>query len=138
MRRVEKSIFGWHVLLATVVVIAVFLEGCIRRDKDGVFPEEVARNFLIAVQKNDYSTAAKYWNSDAPENFKHNSGLSFNEYCEKYFKCDTFELGKPYTGKTGYVFIEFSGKLGGKDKGYALPLKKVDDRWLLYGHRLTP
>lgn len=121
-------------LTVVICALGLVLQGChpARRDKNGHRPEEVAAAFILAVQHGDITQAAEYWVPGSIPNVEANFGVSFEEFCIREFKCDSYALSKAEKGKGPWYHVGFEGEvMGGDPKSFGLYLKLVEDEWRL-------
>lgn len=142
MKRTAKTlIWVWHTnrrcrccIIFLVIAFASLLSGCssrVRRDSGGALPSNVVSNFVVAVQRRDYSAARTYWNPDAPTDILRGAGLTFEQFCAEHFDCDGFELSAPLPGKPGIVLITVEPQPIGSSKGYTCSLEMIADKWVI-------
>lgn len=121
---------GWLLLLLPgCCALALLAFHSAPRDKNGNRPRDVARAFIEAVQSNDFAGAASYWKSGTPRYMEINTGMSFEDFCNETFKCDTYKLGVTTRQKEGLRMVPFSGKLNGRVKAWSLYFDKVGGQW---------
>lgn len=107
------------------------------RDEDGHKPEDVARMFIESVQVGDFVEAATFWKSGDTHNIEANAEMSFESYCAKNFKCDTYQLSMLGTDKRCRV-VGFRGKDSSGPKTYALFLERIDGKWQIRMDKFMP
>lgn len=99
-------------------------------DADKHRPNEIAEMFVEAVNKGDYKRAESYWRKGDALTIEANWKMSFQEFCLKEFKNDSYKLTFAGKDRNSYVYY-FQGMEKERRKSFQLYIKSVEDRWRL-------
>lgn len=129
---------GALLLLSACYASALFLYHWAPQDRNGNRPRDVAKKFVEAVRTNDVIKAASFWKPDAIRNTESNFRMSFEEFCNQTFKCDSYTLSKAGRGKESYYVVGFRGKRNGERTAFGLYFERVDGEWLIVENLWIP
>jgi hypothetical protein len=132
MKLNQHWVWGGLLLLATVLMLAVVL--CRRipsKDARGSFPQDVARDFVSAVNSNNYALAAGYWRTGDITLLEENFKISFEGFCNQMIQCDSFKVTPIAWQKERSFLVQFEGVHEENRKAFGLYLKQVQGNWKL-------
>lgn len=145
MRNTDKFLIGIvaGVVILVVVVFLVVLSRPEPEYRDEGTPESVVHNYLLALQKDDYTRALSYMSSDVkhpPKNgdeFLHDiDGICFWRFRELNRDTSLAVVSTEFRGNQAYVLVKQSVFEGGdlfgsnlNESDFEMTLRQYDNTW---------
>lgn len=120
------------VLLVTVLMLAAALWHRIpSKDASGKYPQDVARDFVTAVNSDNYALAESYWRTGHVAFLEDQYKISFEDFCSQMIQCDSFKITPIAWQKEKSFLVQFEGMKGDNRRAFGLYLKQDQGNWKL-------